>query len=127
MRFDEQISGQRSEAAKTVRYEHAILPRASFDYCAQFRLYVKARSSPELHNSTVGVLREVWEGSFLVGFGDFVMVRSYKMDSFEPAEAQGIPAAEKGKFAHCRIIRKISRDISQTKLRAIYAKNLWII
>lgn len=71
MRFDEQVSGQRSEAAKTVRYEHAILQSASFKYCAQFRLYVKARSSPELHNSTVDVLPEVSEGSFLVGFEDF--------------------------------------------------------
>jgi hypothetical protein len=60
MRFGEQVSGQRSEAAKTVRHEHAILQRAPFEYCAQKRWYVKARSSPGLHNSPVGVLREVW-------------------------------------------------------------------
>jgi hypothetical protein len=59
MRFGEQFSGQRSEAAKNVRYEHAILLSASSDYCAQFSRYVKVGSSPGLHNSPVGVLREV--------------------------------------------------------------------
>ena len=82
MRFDAQVSGQRSEAAKTVRYEHAILQSASSHHCAQKRWYVKARSSPGLHNSTVGVLREVWGGGFLVGFEDFVMVRSDGIDGF---------------------------------------------
>jgi hypothetical protein len=59
MRFGEQVSGQRSEAAKTVRHEHAILLSASSSYCAQFPRYVKAVSSPQLHKSTVSVLGEV--------------------------------------------------------------------
>ena len=88
MRFGEQVSGQRSEAAKTVRYEHAILQSASFKYCAQKRWYVKARSSPGLHNSTVGVLREVWGGGCLVGFEDFVMVRSDGIDGFGQLDEQ---------------------------------------
>lgn len=56
MRFGEQFSGQRSEAAKTVRYEHAILLSAPLHHCAQFSRYVKAASSHWLHKSARGGL-----------------------------------------------------------------------
>lgn len=41
---------------KSVRYEHAILLSATFDYCAQLYAYVKAASSPQLHKSLAAVL-----------------------------------------------------------------------
>jgi hypothetical protein len=78
MRFGEQVSGQRSEAAKTVRYEHAILLSASFDYCAQFSAYVKAASSPELHKYAVAVLGELLGSGDLAGGMDFVRVSHNK-------------------------------------------------
>jgi len=56
MRFGEQVSGQRSEAEKTVRHEHAILLSASSHHCAQFSRYVKAASSHWLHKSARGGL-----------------------------------------------------------------------
>jgi len=58
--FDEEVQGGRSDTLETVRYEYAILLNASSDYCAQNQPDVKAASSPQIHNSPVGVLGEVF-------------------------------------------------------------------
>lgn len=82
MRVREQVSGQRSEAAKTVRYEHAILPSALSNDCAQKRCYVKAASSPGLHKSPVDVLLEVLLKEMTPKSAFFVVLKRYKNHVF---------------------------------------------
>lgn len=82
MRVREQVSGQRSEVTKTVRYEHAILPSALSNDCAQKRCYVKAASSPGLHKSPVDGLREVFLCEAMAKCSVFVVAGRYKNPVF---------------------------------------------
>ena len=97
MRFGEQVSGQRSEAAKTVRYEHAILLSASSHHCAQFSRYVKAASSQRLHKLTRGGLIRLGTPDIGAHYAVFVRVRRGKLVIF-PQEYLWVKKKTQGRW-----------------------------
>ena len=97
MRFGEQVSGQRSEAAKTVRHEHAILLSASFHHCAQFSRYVKVGSSQWLHKLTRGGLVRLGTADIRTRYAAFVTVRRIRLVVFAQYEFVGEKEKESGR------------------------------